>query len=667
MNPKEQIQSLVEELNDHCHRYYVLSSPIISDAEYDRKYRELEELEKKHPNLRLPNSPTSRVGTTPLSEFKTVTHTVPMLSLNNALTVGELEEFDDQVKRFLEKEGRVVKDIEYTVEHKFDGVAVSLKYVDGEYVQGLTRGDGYNGEDITENLRTIRSIPLRLGRVIPGIFEVRGEVLFLIKDFSLLNSKRAKKGEEPFANPRNAASGSLRQLDSSITAQRPLTFFAYGVGEVPPVERKQSQWEIALELKALGFQVSPALKRCVGIGALRDAYQQAAESRGSLAFEIDGLVVKVDSVELQALLGFRSRSPRWAIAAKFEAVEEHTVLTDIVIQVGRTGALTPVAILEPVKVGGVIVSRATLHNEEEIRRKNLMIGDRVIVRRQGDVIPAVVGSISEKRTGTEREFVFPKICPECEAKVTRVEGEAVIRCPNKKCPAKLSQRIIHFASRKAVDIEGLGEKNVELLIESGLVAKLSDLFKLTQEMLVNLPRMGELSSSNLIAALNASKKTKLERFIFGLGIRHVGEKTALSLARYCGSIAKLLSLKEEELLSVEDVGAETARAIFEFISAPEERELIEELVAQGFTFEAPAQKAQGTLSGKVFVLTGTLPTLDRKEAQELIEANGGKVSSSVSKKTDFVVAGEEAGSKLTKAKELGVSVIDEETLLSMFR
>ncbi len=667
MTQKIKIDALVAELNEHAYRYYALSQPTISDAEYDRKYRELEALEAKWPDFVRPDSPTQRVGAKPREGFETITHSVPMLSLNNAMNEEELSEFSDQVQRFLEKEKTSLQDLEYCVEHKFDGVAVNLTYEGGLLVRGVTRGDGYAGEDITQNVKTIKAIPLKLRKAVPANsrLEVRGEVLFFKKEFETLNAARAQAGEEQFANPRNAASGSLRQLDQSITAKRPLTFFAYAYASVEGLELPDNHYDTMHFLREYGFQISPFLEIVKGRGGLIDAYQRAGEARESLPFEVDGMVVKVNSFELQSMLGFRQRSPRWAIAAKFAPIEENTRLLDIVIQVGRTGALTPVAVLQPVQVGGVIVSRATLHNEDEIRRKDLKIGDLVVVRRQGDVIPAVVAPVVAVRTGEEKEFVFPDICPECGEKAVKPEGEAVYRCKNKHCPARLEQRILHFASRDGADIEGLGDKMVALLLDSELVSDIPGLYDLRFEQLCALPRMGELSSKNLLEALAKSKKIALNRFIFALGIRHVGERSALILARYCSTIEKFLGLNETELLDIPEIGEETARSIASFLADKQERDLIQRLLSHGFDISSPEKASSDSLAGKTFVLTGTFDSMSRKEAEGKVIACSGKVSSSVSKNTDYVVVGADPGSKYDKAKSLGVRVLSEKEFLEM--
>lgn len=660
-DPADRIQFLSEQLNEHAHRYYVLNQPTISDAEYDRMFRELEALEAEYPALRRADSPTLRVGSKPLDSFPSITHLVPMLSLSNAMDEAEIREFTEKIVRYLKgQEGE--QGIEYCVEYKFDGVAISLTYHQGVLVQAATRGDGYSGEDITANVRTIRAIPLRLRGQgpFPEVLEVRGEVIFRKADFDAFNKERVARGEEPFANPRNAAAGSLRQLDSTETAKRPLTFFAYGSGAIQGMDLPPAHSDFLKRLAQFGFQLSPMLERLRTVDALLTVYRQAMESRAALPFEVDGMVIKVNSYQLQDQLGFRQRSPRWAIAAKFPAVEENTKLLDIIVQVGRTGALTPVAVLQPVQVGGVVVSRATLHNEDEIRRKDLRIGDTVVVKRQGDVIPGVVAHVAGARTGAEVEFVFPVRCPVCEADVIKPEGEVVARCPNPHCPAKLEQRVLHYASRNGVDIEGLGEKLVALLLEHDLLRDLSSLYDLTMEQLSALPRMGELSSQNLLAELEKSRHVPLNRFIFALGIRHVGERTALVLAKALRTLDKFLELTEDQLLAIDEIGEETARAILAFLQDEGEQETIRKLREHGVSPEEVAGAAGTALTGKSFVLTGSLVSMSRKEAEEKILALSGKVSSSVSKKTSYVVAGADPGSKLDKARELGVTVLSED-------
>jgi DNA ligase (NAD+) len=671
------INQLVTTLNEHAYRYYVLSQPTVSDAEYDALFRELQDLESKYPELVRADSPTQRVGGKPLDGFSTVRHALPMLSLDNAMNEDEVRGFDDQVRRFLAKDSREHAEVEYTVECKFDGVAVSLRYQDGMLERAATRGDGTTGEDVTANVKTIKAIPLKLRSqsALRGTFEVRGEVLFRKKEFEALNAERLTQGLESFANPRNAASGSLRQLDPRETAKRPLWFFAYGVGVVesddPLLANLPSQpLTKAMQVVAeLGFSISPGFTSVHGVDALISEYRRAEQERESLPFEVDGLVIKVNDPGLQEQLGFRQRSPRWAVAAKFKPVEAITTLEDIAIQVGRTGALTPVAVLTPVRVGGVVVSRATLHNQDEIDRKGLLLGDRVVVRRQGDVIPAVVAPVTASRTGNERKFIFPLCCPECGTPAEREPGEAVARCPNPGCPAKLHNRILHFASRDAMDIEGLGDKMVALLLEHSLVVDLPSLYNLSERVLSSLPRMGELSSANLVAAIQSSRNRPLDRFIFALGIRHVGSKTAQTLARHCETIDRFMALTHDELLSIDEIGPETARAVHSFIHDVREQQLVAQLRAHGVEPERVVRKQStgGTFAGVTFVLTGTFATMSRKDAEQRIIEAGGKVSSSVSKKTSYVVAGESPGSKLQSAGELGIPVISEESLLEMLK
>ena len=672
---QNRIDELVSSLNEHAYRYYVLSQPTISDAEYDQLFGELQRLERSYPECLRGDSPTQRVGGKPLEGFATVRHRVPMLSLDNAMNEEELSGFDEQVRRFLSKEGIEKTEVEYTVEFKFDGVAVALAYKDGFLAQAATRGDGTTGEDVTSNVRTIKAIPLRLrGESVPaGLFEVRGEVLFRKREFEALNAERVAGGQDSFANPRNAASGSLRQLDPQETAKRPLWFFAYGVGVVE--SEHPSLVDIAARplsdvmkiIESFGFSISPGFRIVRGVSELVSAYRKAEAERDALPFEVDGIVVKVNDAQLQKVLGFRQRSPRWAIAAKFKPVEAVTILEDIIIQVGRTGALTPVAVLKPVRVGGVIVSRATLHNQDEIERKALLIGDSVVVRRQGDVIPAVIAPVMAARTGRERAFIFPSRCPECDSPVERIPGEAVVRCPNATCPAKLHNRILHFATRDAMDIEGLGEKMVALLVEHHVVHDLPSLYSLRVEDLQKLPRMGELSSRNLVDGIEQSKSRPLDRFIFALGIRHVGSKTASVLARYCKNIESFMRLTEEELVAINEVGPETARSIVSFLSDENEQELVRVLLERGVRPAAISidQKKVATLSGKTFVLTGTFASMSRKEAEDKIVESGGRVSSSVSRKTSFVVAGENPGSKLDNARTLGIAILSEDELLKM--
>ncbi|MCI5064714.1 NAD-dependent DNA ligase LigA [bacterium] len=675
----EEIDTLVRELTYHADLYYNREAPELSDAEYDRLFRRLQHLETAFPALLRKDSPTRRVGAVPLTDFSSHPHTTPMLSLDNAMNGEELQEFLERTERLLqrrkeEEEHASEEALEWTSEYKFDGVALSLTYIDGVLEQALTRGDGVVGEDVSENVRTIRSVPLRLSSPeeerfpLPERLEVRGEVLFRRDDFLALNEERVERDEPPFANPRNAASGSLRQLDSTITAQRPLSFYAYSASVREQVPFPDSHFEQMQYLHRLGFHLSSRFAICTSPEEIFSHYEAALVEREELPFEVDGLVIKVNQVPLQELLGARERSPRWAIAVKFPPVEAFTTLEDIEIQVGRTGALTPVAHLTPVPVGGVVVSRATLHNEDEIRRKGIRIGDTVIVRRQGDVIPAVVSYVAGKRDGSEREFHFPTRCPECNAEVEREEGEAVIRCLNPSCPAQTVQRIIHFVSRKALDIEGLGEKLILLLVEHELVSDIADLFSLTTEAVQELPRMGEKSAENVVSAIRAAREgVPFGRFLYALGIRHVGERTAKIIAEAAPTVEELRHLSEERLLELPEVGPEIARSVLAFLNSPAEQELLDRILAAGFHFQAhtPPTEHSTSLAGKSFVLTGTL-SRSRGEVQEEIERHGGRVSSSVSKKTDFLVAGESAGSKVEKAKKLGISILSEAELRALF-
>ena len=664
-DPRGRIGALVQELNEHAYRYYVLAQPTISDAAYDRLYRELESLEAQHPEFIVPDSPTQRVGAAPIVAFETVRHREPMLSLNNAMDSSEIREFHEQVVRFIERsDPEKASSVTYTAELKFDGVALSLHYEDGLLVQALTRGDGESGENVLAQIKTVRSIPLRLRGEQSGPIEVRGEIVFPRDAFERLNEERLAGGESPFANPRNAASGSLRQLNPAITAERKLAFFAYGVIGVG----SNGHYETLLQAQRWGFPISPFLRTGLTIDGVIAAYQEAESLRMTFPFDIDGLVIKVDSPTLQGALGTRQRSPRWAVACKFPPIEEHTILRDIAVQVGRTGVLTPVAILDPVRVGGVTVSRATLHNLDEIKRKGLLIGDTVVIRRQGDVIPAVVAPVVAARTGSERPFSFPERCPVCDSLVVRDKDYAAIRCVNRSCAAQSAARIIHYAKREAADIEGVGEKMVALLMEHGLVTDISSLYQLTADRLESLPRMGALSSRNLIAAIEKSKDIPLARFIFALGIRHVGERTAQSLADHCGELSKFLSLTVDELVAIPDIGEETAITIAEYLADPAERELIDRLISLGLRIvpsSPPQTTTHGPLAGLTFVITGTLPSLSRSEAEQFIRNNGGTVSSSVSKRTSYVLAGTDPGSKIKKAQDLGVEIIDEEMLRQM--
>lgn len=647
------IASLRAQLEQANHRYYTLDAPEISDATYDGLMRELKELEAKHPSLVTADSPTQRVGGKASSKFEKVEHRQPMLSLQNAFDDTEISEFDERIRKQLG-----IASVAYVCEPKMDGLACELVYEHGKLVRGATRGDGAIGEDVTANIKTIRNIPMTLKQPAPAYLAVRGEVFIRKADFAKLNELREREGEPAFVNPRNCAAGSLRQLDPSVTAARPLSAFFYETGAVEGFEALNHQQKLDA-LAALGLPVNPRRFVASGLDAVRAAYQALLAERHSLPYEIDGLVVKVDSEDERARLGAVSKSPRWAVAYKFPPEEMETVVESIEIQVGRTGALTPVAWLKPVHVGGVTVSRATLHNEEEVRRKGVRIGDWVFLRRAGDVIPEITRVIEAKRTGAEREFVFPTTCPVCGAAATKEEGEAVARCSGASCPAQIVGRLRHFATREAMDIDGCGEKICELLISSGLVKTQADLYRLTLPQLSVMDRFGDKSAQNLLDAIAKSKATTLRRFLYALGIRHVGTATAKQLADHFKDVRKLFDATPESLTNVKDVGEEMARVIHAFFASETNRALIEDLLAQGVVPAPPEDVQAGVFTGKTVVLTGTLASMSREDAKSEIERRGGKVSGSVSKKTDYVVAGTEAGSKLTKAKELGVKVLDE--------
>ena len=665
----ERIHQLKALIREHDYQYYVLDAPSVSDNEYDGLFRELQSLEASNPQLITSDSPTQRVGGAPLKSFGNITHRLPMLSLNNAFSEDELAAFDKRVRDGLNED-----EVAYAVEPKFDGLAITLTYENGFFVQGATRGDGYTGEDVTQNLKTIRNIPQRLYTDNPPkLLEVRGEVLMLKADFEALNLEQAAKGEKLFANPRNAAAGSLRQLDSNITATRPLSFFAYGMGATEGAPALETHSACMNYLESLHLPVSKERAVVNGANGLQSYYQSVGTKRSELPFDIDGVVYKVNNLAQQDELGFVSRAPRWAIAHKFPAEEALTIVEDIDVQVGRTGAITPVARLKPVFVGGVTVTNATLHNEDEMRRKDVQIGDTVSVRRAGDVIPEVVSVVLDKRPASARPFVIPETCPVCGSHVKKQEDEAVARCTGGIfCAAQRKQALIHFASRKAMDIEGLGDKLVEQLVDSDLTKNLADIYRLDLETLAGLDRMAEKSAQNILDALNQSKKTTLARFIYALGIRNVGEATAKDLARHFGSLSAIEAASIEELQQVPDIGPIVAESMINFFAEPHNTQTIAQLIApeaQGGAgihwdeHESPV--GTGIFSGKTLVLTGTLPNLTRDEAKMMIESAGGKVSGSVSKKTDFVVAGAEAGSKLEKAQELGVNVINEVELLRL--
>ena len=664
---RERMQTLRRQLEHHDYRYYVLDDPEIPDAAYDALMQELKALEAEYPEWVTPDSPTQRVSGAPLQAFASVTHKKPMLSLENAFEEADLVAFDRRVRERLDHPA----DLEYAVEPKLDGLAVSLIYEDGVLVQAATRGDGATGEDITANIRTIRSIPLRLsGHGHPELMEVRGEVYMEKARFEALNARARAEGSKVFVNPRNAAAGSLRQLDPQVTASRPLAFFAYGVGDVQPPLAQPTHSAVLDQLAAWGMRVCAQRDVVTGSAGLLDYYARIQAQRDALPYEIDGVVYKVNSLRLQSELGFVSRAPRWAIAHKYPAQEQLTVLRDVEFQVGRTGAITPVARLEPVFVGGVTVSNATLHNMDEVLRKDVRIGDTVIVRRAGDVIPEVAAVVLAQRPADAREIVLPSACPVCGSDITRPEGEAVARCSGGLyCAAQRREAIKHFASRRAMDIEGLGDKLVGQLVEAGLVDHVDDLYRLEVSALAALDRLGEKSAQNLVQALDKSRHTTLARFIFALGIREVGEATARNLAAHFGSLDALLGASEEDLLAVSDVGPIVAGHITAFFQQPHNREVIDALRERGVVWEerdaAVLSPEAQVLSGKTYVLTGSLSSMTRDEAGERLRALGAKVSGSVSKQTTAVIAGEAAGSKLQKAESLGVPILDEAGLLSL--
>lgn len=660
---EKKINSLREMINDYNYNYYVLDAPTVPDAVFDKLLRELQELETQHPELITADSPTQRIGEKPLKEFDEVKHEVPMLSLDNAFDEEEVAAFDRRVHERLGTEGA----IEYVCEPKLDGLAISLRYEHGSLVQGATRGDGMTGENVTQNLRTIPSIPLHLrGTDFPPVLEVRGEVYMPKAGFEKLNAEAEKKGEKVFVNPRNAAAGSLRQLDSRITASRPLAFFCYGVGLVERETLPSTHSAILQQLKAWGFPVNPLIEVVKGLDQCLAFFHQIAKKRPHLAYEIDGVVYKVNRLALQQELGFVTRAPRWALAHKFPAEEVYTVLESVEFQVGRTGAITPVARLKPVFVGGVTVSNATLHNMDEINRKDVRVGDTVIIRRAGDVIPEVVGPLKEKRPSQVKKINLPSKCPVCHSAIEQMEGEAVARCTaGLYCPAQRKEAIKHFASRRAMDIEGLGDKLVEQLVDEKVIKNIADLYSLKLEELADLERMGQKSAQNLLDQLEKSKKTTFARFLYALGVREVGEATAKALARYFGDIDTLYTATEESLQEVPDIGPVVAKHIAHFFSEEHNREIIEKLIKAGMHWEKIKKPTKSALSGKTFVLTGTLSKLTRDEAKDRLENLGAKVSDSVSKKTDYVVVGNEPGSKLAKAEKLGVTILDEPEFLKL--
>jgi DNA ligase (NAD+) len=658
---EKRILEISGRLNHYGYEYYVLDKPTVPDAEYDKLMQELLALEEKFPQLKTADTPSLRVGGAVLDLFEKVEHRTPMLSLGNAFNEQDLRDFDRRIRQ------AVGEDISYVCELKIDGLAVSLRYEEGLFAQGATRGDGTIGEDITANVKTIKSVPLRLRETVS--LEVRGEAYMPKRSFEALNQTRVERGEELFANPRNAAAGSLRQLDPKIAASRRLDVFLYGIGNISENSGIDSHSEGLDYLDRLGFKTNQERSKCASIEEVIEYVNSWVEKRPQLPYEIDGIVIKVDSYAHQAALGTTAKSPRWAIAYKFPAEEVVTTLLDIELSVGRTGVITPTAILEPVKVAGTTVQRASLHNEDLIREKDIKLGDKVVVKKAGDIIPEVVNVLADQRTGEEVEFHMPTHCPECESELVRLEGEVALRCINPKCPAQLREGLIHFVSRVAMNIEGLGEKVISQLFAEKLIADVADIYKLTREQLLALERMGEKSATNLIKAIEISKDNSLEKLLFGLGIRHVGAKAAKTLAQAFGSMDKLAQASKEDLLSINEIGDKMAESIVAYFEKEEAVELINELVAAGVNMEykgtrpVSAEESDSIFAGKTVVLTGKLERLSRNEAKDKIEALGGNVAGSVSKKTHLVIAGEEAGSKLTKAQELGIEVWDEEKLL----
>jgi DNA ligase (NAD+) len=648
---KEEVQKLREKIRYHNYRYYVLDDPEIGDYEYDKMLNRLIELEDKFPELITPDSPTQRVGGQPIKEFGTVQHVVPLLSLANAFNDGELKDFDRRVKN------TVGRDVRYIIEPKIDGLSVALEYEKGVFVRGATRGDGFVGEDITQNIRTIKSIPLKLNKPVDII--VRGEVFMPKKAFEKLNTERELAGQNLFANPRNAAAGSLRQLDPKITAARDLDIFVFNIQQAQDVHLK-SHMESLEYLKELGFKIIPAILNTASIEDMIKVCNDWQDKRHALSFDIDGLVLKVDDLSQREVLGFTAKNPRWAIAYKFPPERQETKILDIIVQVGRTGVLTPTAVFEPVVVAGSTISRATLHNEDYIKQKDIRIGDIAIIQKAGDVIPEVYEVRNEKRTGDEQPFTMPNICPICGAKVVRLEGEAASRCIGDACPAQISRLIIHFASRDAMDIDGLGPAIINQLLDNGLIHDAGDLYYITHDQLKSLERMGEKSATNIIRAIDESKGRGLDRLLFALGIPLVGTRAASLIAGYFGHIDNIITAEADDFLQIDEIGAKIANSIVTFFRQPQNIALVEKLRKAGVSLEYKRREIGNALEGMAFVLTGTLENYTREEAKQAIEERGGRVVSSVSKKVDYVLAGEKAGSKLQKAKNLGVKIIGEE-------
>lgn len=659
---KSEIEKLVRDLNYHSYRYYVLDQPLIPDDEYDRLFRLLKDLEEKYHYI-LPGSPTQRVGAAPLEKFEKVLHAEPMLSLDNAFSDDELREFDKRLKRLLGSS----KEIEYSVEPKYDGLAIELTYIHGLLSRASTRGDGFTGEDVTSNIRTIKSVPLKIeSGTIPSEIDIRGEVYMEVGEFEKLNTAREKKGEPPFANPRNAAAGSVRQLDPSVTVSRKLYLACYGTGRARGTDFK-SQSELIDWLRKARFPTPSRMAMVEGIDRVIETIKELEESRSSFRFETDGAVVKVNDFALQKRLGMKTREPRWAIAFKYQAHRGTTKIIDIPGSVGRTGVITPFAVLEPVRIGGVTVSRSTLHNWDEVERKDIRAGDTVIVERAGDVIPHVVSVVKEKRTGKEKKPPLPARCPACGSAVVREEGEVAVRCVSLHCPAQITEKIIHFASRAGMDIEGLGEKNVELLYSNGLIRNFSDIYRLTKNDLLKLPRFAEKSSQNLVDAIERSKHATLSRFLFAIGILHVGEYAARLLAKSFRRLGELYHIRAEKIIQIRQIGEKIASSISIFFNDERNLIILTELESLGLKLRNPdydEKKESLPFSERSFVITGTLPR-PRKEVEDLIESSGGRVSSAVSPQTDYLIAGEEPGSKLRKAKELGISIISYDEFLSL--
>ena len=659
MKVSETIKSLREKINNHNYQYYVLDNPIISDSEYDKLLKELELIEKKYPEFIVPESPTQRIGAQPIESFGTVTHRITMMSLANAMSDDELKAFDERLKKKLNS----AEEIEYIIEPKLDGLAVELIYENGKFINGSTRGDGNTGEDITSNLKTIKGIPLILRDDIislPDLMEVRGEVFIRKEDFELLNAKRSQSNKQPFANARNAAAGSLRQLDPKITAKRSLSIYCYQAGIVDGINLNTHS-EFLERLKSWGLPVNPEIKIVKGIEKAIQFHKKLETIRNEFPYEIDGSVIKVNSLSIRNKLGVRSRSPRWAIAGKFKAQQVTTIINDIFTSVGRTGAITPVAKLQPVEVGGVTVTNATLHNQDEIDRKDIRIGDTVIIERSGDVIPKVIKVIQEKRTEDAKVYHLPDHCPECNNQLMRPENEVVFRCPNYSCPAKIKGNIKHFVSKNALDMDGLGEKLIDQLVNERIIKKVDDLFRIKKNQLANLERMGDKSADNIIDSINNSKLTSFSRFIYALGIRHVGEHTSKILeSAFKGNFDSFLEATFEDLESIEEIGPIVAQSIIEFWNDESNKQIANNCFEFGIKLKRNNEIVDQILTGKTFVFTGSLERINRKEAKEIVERQGGRASNSVSKNTDYVVAGPGSGTKLEKAKILGINIINED-------